>query len=643
MIVGSLSLDRTSLASRAGGLPHGQRGAHRPVATVPASRGSRFGARPVWRVDSGRMLEKKAGEFSGEKVIAEFERLTRDAAIVQRETLRRILAENGNTEYLRGLGLAGRTDAASFKQCVPLATHADLEPYIERIVDGDATPVLTGKPVTSISLSSGTTQGKRKYLLFNEELVKSTMQIYRTSYAFRNREFPVEDGKALQFIYSSRQFTTKGGLTATTATTNVYRSEEFKATMRAVQSQCCSPDEVIFGADFAQSLYCHLLCGLLAAGEVQMVSATFAHSVVLAFQTFERVWEELCADIRRGALSPTRVTSPAVRQAVSALLAGPNPELADAVARRCAGLSNWYGVIPALWPNAKYVYGIMTGSMEHYVKKLRHYAGGLPLVAAEYGASEGWIGANVEPAAPPESATFTVLPDIGYFEFIPLRPGCAAAPGPDACYGESEPVGLTDVVAGEHYEVVMTTFAGLYRYRLGDVVRVAGFHNATPKLKFVCRRNLALSINIDKNSEQDLQLAVDAAAAKFLAAEKLEVVDYTSHADMSSDPGHYVVFVELNAAAADASADALQGCCDELDRAFADPGYVGSRRSRAIGPLELRVLQRGTFHRVLRHYLSLGAPVSQFKSPRCVARSNAGVLQILAACTAKAFFSAAYD
>lgn len=587
------------------------------------------------------MLEKKGGEFSGEKVIADFERLTRDAAIVQRDTLRRILAENGAAEYLRGLGLAGRTDPGSFRACVPLATHADFEPYINRIVDGDATPVLTGKPVTSISLSSGTTQGKRKYLLFNEELVKSTMQIYRTSYAFRNREFPVEKGKALQFIYSSRQFTTKGGLTATTATTNVYRSEAFKATMRDVQSQCCSPDEVIFGADFAQSLYCHLLCGLLRADEVQMVSATFAHSVVLAFQTFERVWEELCADIRRGALSPTRVTSPAVRQAVSALLAGPNPELADAVARRCAGLSNWYGVIPALWPNAKYVYGIMTGSMEHYVKKLRHYAGGLPLIAAEYGASEGWIGANVEPGVPPESATFTVLPDIGYFEFIPLRPGPDV--DPCYCYGEAEPVGLTEVAVGEHYEVVMTTFAGLYRYRLGDVVQVAGFHNATPKLRFVCRRNLMLSINIDKNSEQDLQLAVDTAAARFLAAEKLEVVDYTSHADVSSDPGHYVLFLELNAGAADAAAEALQGCCDELDRAFADPGYVGSRRSGAIGPLELRVLQRGTFHKVLRHYLSLGAPVSQFKSPRCVARSNAGVLQILAGSTAKVLFSAAYD
>nr|CAB3471711.1 unnamed protein product [Digitaria exilis] len=590
------------------------------------------------------MLDRKkegGAAFFGEAVIAEFEELTRDAAAVQRETLRRILAENAAAEYLQERGLAGRTDAASFRACVPLATHADVEPYIARIADGDTSAVLTAKPITSISLSSGTTQGKRKYLPFNQELVKSTMQIYRTSYAFRNRAFPVEDGKALQFIYGSRQFTTKGGLTATTATTNVYRSEEFMPTMRAIASQVCSPDAVIFGPDFAQSLYCHLLCGLLFADEVRIVSATFAHSVVLAFQTFERVWEELVADIRSGDLSPTRVTSPAVRKAVMALLAGaggPNPALADEVARRCAKLSNWYGVIPALFPNARYVHGIMTGSMEHYVKKLRHYAGGLPLVAAEYGASEGWVGANVEPETPPESVTFTVLPNIGYFEFIPLKAGDGGAAA-DTCYAEAEPVGLTEVTVGEHYEVVMTTFAGLYRYRLGDVVKVAGFYNSTPKLKFVCRRNLMLTINIDKNSEHDLQLAVDS-AAKILAAEKLEVVDYSSHADVSCDPGHYVIFWELNA---DANDDVLQACCDELDRSFADPGYVGSRKASAIAPLELRVLQRGTFQKVLRHYLSLGAPVSQFKLPRCVGRSNSGVLQILSGSVVKAFFSTAYD
>jgi hypothetical protein len=101
------------------------------------------------------MSGKKASEFSGEEqqqVIAEFERLTRDAAAVQPETLRRILDENAGVEYLQGLGLDGRTDPDTFRACVPLATHDDLEPYIARLADGDTSPVLTAKPITSISL-----------------------------------------------------------------------------------------------------------------------------------------------------------------------------------------------------------------------------------------------------------------------------------------------------------------------------------------------------------------------------------------------------------------------------------------------------------------------------------------------------------
>lgn len=182
--------------------------------------------------------------------------------------------------------------------------------------------------------------------------------------------------------------------------------------------------------------------------------------------------------------------------------------------------------------------------------------------------------------------------------------------------------------------------AGLYRYRLGDVVKVTGFYNSAPQIKFVCRRNLMLSINTDKNSEQDLQLAVHG-ASKILASENLEVIDYTSHADVSSNPGHYIVFWEINGDANDD--EVLQRCCDELDRGFADPGYVGSRKVNAIGPLELQVLKRGTFQKVLRYYHSLGAPVNQFKLPRCVAQSNSSnVLKILSSNAVKVFFSTAY-
>ncbi|KAM7254710.1 hypothetical protein ACFE04_019951 [Oxalis oulophora] len=240
------------------------------------------------------------------------------------ETLKRILEQNSSAEYLLAQGLDGKTDPESFKACVPVVTHKDLEPYIQRIIDGDTKPILTTKPITTISLSSGTTQGKPKFVPFNDELMENTLQIYRTSFAYRN---------------SSKQLVTKGGIAAGTATTNVFRNSKFKTSMEGYLSQCCSPDEVIFGHDFHQSLYCHLLCGLLFREKIQFVSSTFAHSIVHAFQNFEREWEEICNDIRTGVLS-NRISAPSVRSAVSKLLT-PNSKLANLIHEKVSELSNW--------------------------------------------------------------------------------------------------------------------------------------------------------------------------------------------------------------------------------------------------------------------------------------------------------------
>jgi jasmonic acid-amino synthetase len=180
---------------------------------------------------------------------------------------------------------------------------------------------------------------------------------------------------------------------------------------------------------------------------------------------------------------------------------------------------------------------------------------------------------------------------------------------------------------------------GLFRYRLGDIVKIAGFHNSTPELQFICRRSLVLSINIDKNTEKDLQLAIEE-AEKLLAEEKLEVVDFTSLVDRSSDPGHYVIFLELSSG--NASEEVLNSCANSLDLAFVDAGYVGSRKIKTIGALELRVLRKGTFGQVMNHYLSLGGAVSQFKTPRFVSQSNSKVLQILNRNVTQSYFSTAY-
>ncbi|KAI9110078.1 hypothetical protein K1719_019119 [Acacia pycnantha] len=571
-----------------------------------------------------------------DRVIDQFEALTRDTERVQRETLRRILEDNASAEYLQNLGLNGRTDPESFKAIVPLVTHKELEPYIKRIMDGDASSILTGKPITTVSLSSGTTGGKPKFIPFNDELYETYIHVGLTSLAFRNREFPTINGKTLCFLYSSKQFKTKGGLTASTFSTNVTLHEKSKSAFE--KNVFCSPIEVISSSDFHQSLYCHLLCGLIFREEVTLVSSPFAYSIVLSFRTFEQVWQELCTDIREGVLT-SRVTIPSIRTAMSKLLK-PNQELANLIEKKCMGLKNWYGLIPELFPNAKYILGIMTGSMEHYVTKLKHYAGHLPLLTSEYGASEGYIAANVNPNQPPELATYVVSPHVGYFEFIPLSEPSQQnnIGGSTLPYVDPQPVGLTQVKIGKEYEIVITNAAGLYRYRLGDVVKVMGFHNSTLELKFVRRSGLLLNINKDMTTEIDLQVAVEA-AAKLIAGDELEVVDYSSHADVSSEPGHYVIFWEINGEASD---ELLSKCCNCLDKSFMDAGYITFRKINGIGPLELRVLRKGTFQKILDHIVGLGASAGQYKTPRCVGPRHSGVLQIMSENVVKSYLSTAY-
>ncbi|GLJ20884.1 hypothetical protein SUGI_0381060 [Cryptomeria japonica] len=121
-----------------------------------------------------------------------------------------------------------------------------------------------------------------------------------------------------------------------------------------------------------------------------------------------------------------------------------------------------------------------------------------------------------------------------------------------------ELVELADVKVGEEYGLVVTTYAGLYRYRVGDVVRVTGFHNSAPQFHFVCWKNVMLSIDSDKTDEVELQSAVNK-ATEHLESYGARVIEYTSYTDVSSIPRHYVLFWELNTS--EVPAEVLQQCC----------------------------------------------------------------------------------
>jgi len=148
-----------------------------------------------------------------------------------------------------------------------------------------------------------------------------------------------------------------------------------------------------------------------------------------------------------------------------------------------------------------------------------------------------------------------------------------------------------------------------------------------------------LTINIDKNTEIDLQISVET-SSKLLAEEKMEVIDYTSYIGLSKELGHYVIFWEISGEASD---KVLDECCTCLDKTFVDPGYVSSRKVQGIGALELRLVQKGTFQKILENYIGLGSSAAQFKTPRCIGPTNTKVLQILLENVVKSYFSSAYN
>ncbi|XP_073127153.1 indole-3-acetic acid-amido synthetase GH3.10 [Henckelia pumila] len=588
------------------------------------------------------------GNINGwcENIIYWFDEVSERAGQVQTQTLRQILLQNFEAEYLKQWledaniqEMDANALESLYTRVVPLVSHADLEPYIQRIADGGKEPLLTKEPIKFLSLSSGTTEGRQKLVPFTQYSSKTTLQIFKLGAAYRSRAYPArEGGRILEFIYSSKGFTrTRAGIKVGTATAHYYASDEFKLKQQETNSFTCSPEAVISSGNYKQSTYCHLLLGIHYSDQVEFVTSTFAYSIVQAFTTFEEIWREITNDIKQGKLNPG-ISIQSVREAVLDIVFRPNPNLATRVQSICEELeeNDWLGVIPKLWPNAKYVYSIMTGAMLPYLTKLRHYAGDLPLVGGDYGSTESWIGVNLDPLLPPEKVTFAVVPTFSYFEFIPLHRQVLGSNSAADDFIEDDPVPLSHVKIGQEYEIVLTTFTGLYRYRLGDVVEVTGFHKNTPKLNFVCRRKLILTVNIDKNTEKDLQLVVDK-GSRILKKSKAELVDFTSHADVSNQPGHYVIYWEIKG---DVEDRLLEECCKEMDASFVDQGYVVSRKCNSIGPLELCIVDRGTFNKIMENFIANGASLSQFKTPRCT--NNPALLKILSLCTAKRFHSTAY-
>jgi GH3 auxin-responsive promoter len=135
----------------------------------------------------------------------------------------------------------------------------------------------------------------------------------------------------------------------------------------------------------------------------------------------------------------------------------------------------------ALWPALELVSCWTTSSCALQLPRLRPHLGddAISIVDHPYGASEGLFNLPLVPGSGGHASL-----DTAVLEFV--RAGDAVA--------VRNLVGLTDLVVGEDYELIVTTAMGLVRYRMFDVVRCLGYVGRTPTLAFVHKSGRQLSL-----------------------------------------------------------------------------------------------------------------------------------------------------
>nr|XP_015217361.1 PREDICTED: GH3 domain-containing protein [Lepisosteus oculatus] len=161
------------------------------------------------------------------------------------------------------------------------------------------------------------------------------------------------------------------------------------------------------------------------------------------------------------------------------------------------------------------------------------------------------------------------------------------------------------------------------RYRLGDVVRVVGFHNQCPVVEFQYRRGQMLSVRGEKVSEELFYGALQRAVSLWPGA---ELVDYCcaesgilGHFSGGSDP-HYQVFLELRGVRnlSEEQRYKLDHCLQE-DSAI----YKSFRFKGSIGPMRVQLVRGGAFQELRSHMLaSSQACPNTFKMHRVLRRKE---------------------
>ena len=482
------------------------------------------------------------------------------------EVLQEMLRENQDTEYGKTYGFSDIKNYADYKEKVPLIHYEDVAEQVERMYAGEEN-VLTAYPVKHFYMTSGTT-GSRKRI---PGTYKALKQYNNTTDRINEEVAGLYGGKRLCIpIYRTD---VDGEPEKDIFLTAAYARNIYELGFLDLDSFVGGKAMYFNTEPVEDFIYAKLFAALLSP-DIISIESTFLYDQLLMFHYLEKNWRDILNDIQKKSIPESLVIPEDMR---SVLLSLPVSEkrLAD-IREECE--KGFTGIGRRLWKSLKVSLGISSKGFESEEKNLRAYLGEVPLYFYSYACSECNIGVPMAL----ESYEYVLLPRCGFFEFIP--------------YGErdTEPKPATELTVGKEYELVITNWSGLYRYRTNDIIKITDYYGTLPVLRFLFRRDQLINIAGEKADTAMLQTAVSELEKEL----SVPLERFCFAADYETLPGRYLCFIEVREEGlgdrADAGPDSKEAgkALDEI-LAGLNPDYEDLRYNlKQIGEPEVIFIKR---------------------------------------------------
>ena len=388
--------------------------------------------------------------------------------LCQKRILQEMLRASADTEIGKKYGFGEIRSVDEFRKKVPLCTWDDYEEYSKRLTKGESDILFPGK-ATFFYRTSGTTAAF-KFIPESEREGTARKALTKA----RNAERLIVSGlgaihRVFAFFNKSGLDVTEGGIPCGTASGRTSQLHEAKLLKRLAYSP-----QMVEELEGDALNYTIMRCTLVY-DDISAILGNNAKMMTTLINFAIEHAEEIIEDIRRG--TNKYPMSDKLKEHEKEVLL-PNPKRADELQM----LYKQKRLIPKYyWPNLQSTGFWLGGSVGVHVDEVRKLLpDGAKYVDVGYGASEAKINIPVKcdtPAGP--LSIFS-----SFYEFIPEEGG--------------EPVLAHELKDGKNYEIVLTTYAGLYRYRLKDMIHVDGFTGKTPNIYFLTKTSDVANLGQEK-------------------------------------------------------------------------------------------------------------------------------------------------